>query len=63
MLTAKQKATRKHQKEKLTSIKFDFNKEKDSDIEAMEKFNELSMMFSSKKEAFIYLINNVKLDT
>lgn len=53
---AQKRAVNKFRK-KVITVKFDFNTEKLSDIEALNKFNELSKKFNSKKEALIYLIN------
>lgn len=61
MATEAQKRAVAKRRVKLESLRFDFNTEKPSDIEALNKFNELSEKFNSKKEALIFLINREKL--
>jgi hypothetical protein len=56
MATEAQKRAVAKRRSKLESLRFDFNIEKQSDIEALDKFNALSKEFKSKKDAFIYLI-------
>lgn len=57
MATEAQKRAVAKRRAKLESLRFDFNVEKQSDIEALDKFNRLSEQFNSKKEAFIYLLS------
>ncbi|MBC9130708.1 hypothetical protein FcAc13_05220 [Frischella sp. Ac13] len=57
MATEAQKRAVAKRRMKLESLRFDFNTQKSSDIEALNKFNQLSEKFNSKKEALIYLIN------
>lgn len=57
MATEAQKRAVAKRRMKLESLRFDFNTQKSSDIEALNKFNQLSKKFNSKKEALIYLIN------
>lgn len=57
MATDAQKRAVAKRRLKLKSLRFDFNTEKTSDVEVLNKFNQLSKKFNSKKEALIYLIS------
>lgn len=57
MATDAQKRAVAKRRLKLESLRFDFNIEKPSDVEVLNKFNQLSKKFNSKKEALIYLIS------
>ena len=60
MSTEAQKRAVAKRRKKLISLRFDFNVENEADIEALSKFNEIAKGFRSKKDAFLYLINNLK---